>query len=100
MDDVISLIAFDCEEDDCLIQRKTETSRDVFCKVKSAARAEFFAAGQSGFQPKYLFEVFPADYEGETVLDYHGKRYSIYRTYLKSADVLELYAERKLGVQP
>jgi hypothetical protein len=46
--------------------------------------------------PEYVFTVFFADYEDETVCEFHGKRYAIYRTY-HDGDQMELYAERKGG---
>jgi hypothetical protein len=44
-----------------------------------------------------VFRVFFADYEGERLLEYNGKRYGIYRTYNNGSDEVELYAERKGG---
>ena len=47
--------------------------------------------------PEYRFTMFAPDYEGERTVKYHGKAYSIYRTYLGRTDTIELYAERKGG---
>ena len=35
--------------------------------------------------------------EDEEIVEYNGKTYSVYRTYLKRSDQIELYVERKGG---
>ena len=37
------------------------------------------------------------DYNGEDTLEYDGKLYGIYRTFLARGDVIELYCEKKGG---
>jgi hypothetical protein len=81
-----------------------ETRREVFCKVSSITRAEFFDGGRNGLNPSFVFSVFHADYEGESLVEYRGETYSIYRTYKAdkskddlSPDYIELYAQRKGG---
>lgn len=75
-----------------------ETNRQVFCDVRSISRAEWFDAGRNGFQPSYLFIMFAPDYEGEKIVEFNGKRYGVYRTYLGSNEQIELYCEEKGGV--
>jgi hypothetical protein len=41
--------------------------------------------------------MFNGDYQGETMLEFNGRTYAIYRTYLDRNDNLELYVERKGG---
>ena len=41
--------------------------------------------------------MFEPDYQGETMLEYNGATYSIYRTYKKRTDEIELHVERKGG---
>lgn len=99
MDTVIDLIGVSKQEqDDFGVWRETATSRTVFAKLSSVTRNEFFQAGQMGLAPEYVFSVFSAEYQGEKTLVYNGNRYGIYRTYLTSDDYVELYAERKAGV--
>ena len=95
--DVITLIAEERYQDAYGIWRSRETERDVMCSVESVTRAEFFEGGRNGLNPELKFVVFFGDYEGESVLKYAGKAYSIYRTYRGKTDKLELYAERKGG---
>lgn len=94
---VIKLIKAVQTQDEYGVWRETLTSRQVFCDVRSVNRSEFFEAGRSGLNPEFVFTVFFADYEDETLLEFDSKTYSIYRTYLTRSDTLELYAERKGG---
>ena len=41
--------------------------------------------------------MFFADYNEEPIVQYKGNQYSVYRTYLRRDDKLELYVERKGG---
>lgn len=113
MDDVIMLLSSVSTQDDNGVWRETLTERQVFCKVSSVTRAEFFNAGRNGLNPQYVFSVFAADYEGEELVRYNNETYSIYRTYKSQgnnyitpnlrdraalqADYIELYAEKKGG---
>jgi hypothetical protein len=65
--------------------------------VGSITQSEFYEGGRNGLNPEYRFTVFFADYEDETIIEYKGKRYAVYRTYLTRNDKLELYVERKGG---
>ena len=98
--DVITLIREHFSQDHLGIwQEPEETSRDVFAEVRSAGRAEFFKAAQIGNRCSYVFLVFSLDYEGESIVQWNGRRYSIYRTFQNIAkDVVELYAEERAGV--
>lgn len=97
MDEIIKLIAVKYTKDEYGIQKKTETEREVFGRIRSITRQEYFDAGRNGLNPELSFIVFFADYEGETILEYQGKRYLIYRTYRTPSDDMELYVERRGG---
>lgn len=94
---VITLIGTIKMQNDFGVWEQTETRKDVFCDVSSVTRAEFFDGGRNGMNPEYVFTMFFGDYNGETVCEYNGNRYAIYRTYHARTDVIELYAERKGG---
>lgn len=80
------------------IPRKTEGSpRAVYCKVSSATAAEVFEGGRNGLNPAYTFRVYRAEYAGETVVEYDGGRYAVYRTFVTDKDRIELHAEYKGG---
>lgn len=98
MDDVLKLISKTYTKDKYGVQKATETEREIFCEVKSIARNEFFEAGRNGLNPEYEFIIAEAEYQGESLIEYRGKRYGIYRTYIEpNTDFIELYAERKGG---
>lgn len=94
---VISLVSTSQTQDAFGVWRQTETKRDVFCQVDSVTRAEFFEAGRSGLNPEYRFTLFAGDYNGESIVIFNGKAYSVYRTYHARTDEIELYVERKGG---
>ena len=95
--DIVNLYADAITYDDYGVARKSRTSREVFCKVDSVTRAEFFEAGRAGLNPEYRITMFFGDYNGETVVGYKGRTYSVYRTYQAKTDIIELYVERKGG---
>ena len=96
--DVIKLIPVTYSKDANGIQRASEGEpREVMCQVDSVTRNEFFEGGRNGLNPEFVFRVFFGDYEEERLVEYRGKRYSIYRTYHGRNDMMELYAERKGG---
>lgn len=97
MSAVISLIERTKTQDDYGVWQTQETSRDVFCQVDSVTRQEFFEGGRNGLNPEYRMTMFRHDYDGETVVEYSGLRYSVYRTYIGRNDTIELYVERKGG---
>lgn len=97
MDSVIKLIATTTVKDEFGVDRTQQTARDVFCRVRSASRAEFFDGGRNGLNPEYQITMFAGDYAGESVVEYEGKTYAVYRTYRSDSDYIELYVERKGG---
>ena len=98
MDDVLKLISRTYTKDKYGVQKATETEREVFCDVRSISRMEFFEAGRNGLNPEYEFIIAETEWQRETILEYRGKRYGIYRTYIEpNTDFIELYAERKGG---
>lgn len=95
--DVINLISETSSQDANGVWRQTESKRQVFCQCDSVSRDEFFNGGRNGLNPEYRFTMFGPDYHGEKVVEYKGKRYGVYRTYMARTDTLELYVERKGG---
>lgn len=76
-----------------------EDQRTVLARVDSVTRAEFFSGGQNGFRPELVFTVAAVEYRGEAECDFADSAYSIYRTYhVPGTDYLELYVQRKVGV--
>lgn len=76
-----------------------ETSREVFCGVRSIGMKEFYQAYGTDFHPEVKFVLADyLDYDNETLAEYSGKqapagRYRILRTYRTGLEI-ELTAER------
>lgn len=96
--DIIELVYVTNTRDDYGVFRSTENKRTVFCKVESVTRAEYFEGGKNGLNPEFRITMFFGDYNGENTLVYNGVYYGVYRTYKASTDTIELYVERKGGV--
>ncbi|MBQ9234271.1 MAG: phage head closure protein [Lachnospiraceae bacterium] len=98
IDDAITLIQEVYDED---LEQYIESGRieNVFCKVESIQRDEFYRAGQNGMKPQYKFVTAKVNYSNEEIIVYRGIRYSVYRTYeVPGTDDIELYAEDMAGV--
>ena len=98
MDSILYLISRETTEDENLNQRYEETKREVMCKVEDVHSSQFYQAGRIGLHPDFVFVVFQGDYDKERLVEYEGERYEIYRTYKRSLDYVELYAQATVGV--
>lgn len=75
----------------------TETSRDVFCSVKSVSRNEFYLATAQKLKPEIVFVLTDYyDYEGEPIVVYKDVRFTVIRTYRKGRN-LEIVCQRRTG---
>lgn len=98
MDDVLVLLSETMTKNEYGINVPTTTRTEVFCEVHSVTRAEVFEGGRNGLNPQFQFTIFNGDYNGESIVEYQEKTYSIYRTYqVPGTDYIELYVERKVG---
>lgn len=79
------------------VLEKQETKRKVFVNVSSVSSAEWFEGGRNGLNPQFRFTMFTYDYENEKIIEYNSKQYTIYRTYIRKQDEIELYTELKKG---
>lgn len=95
--DVIKLINEIYTTDDYGVQTVSVEKREVFAQVRSVTRNEFFEGGRNGLNPEIMFSMFEGDYNDERTLEWRGKQYGVYRTYLTRNDAIELYCERKGG---
>lgn len=96
--DVVTLVGYTQTQDEFGVWHKTPSQRDVFCSVDSVTRQEYFEGGRNGLNPEYRITMFFGDYEGETTVIYNGTAFGVYRTYHAETDVMELYVEKKGGV--
>lgn len=80
----------------------TTKQRTVFATLTSISRAEWTSYSQTGRQglvPAYVATIFMGDYEGESQCVYNGQTYGIYRTYERDDEQVELYLEKKAGIE-
>lgn len=75
----------------------TETEREVFCNVRSISQSEWFEGARNGLNPEFQVIVFQYDYDGEEIVELEKERYTVYRTYVRADEMIELYLERKQG---
>lgn len=74
-------------------QKVDETTREVYCALKSIGSQEFYQSSATEYHPEAKFVLSDyLDYEGETLADYNGKPYRIIRTY-RTGQRLELTVE-------
>ena len=98
MDSVIKLIAQTSTQNAFGVWETTTSEREVFCKVDSVDRTEFFEGGRNGLNPEFRFTIFAGEYQGESICEYSNNRYAIYRTYhVPATDYMEIYAQREGG---
>ncbi|PEL13786.1 phage head closure protein [Bacillus sp. AFS017336] len=72
-------------------------SRQVYCEKKSVTQNEFFQAGQNGIKSSCVLVVHLFEYQDETKVKFRNKIYSIYRTYERPDETIELYVEVRSG---
>ena len=78
---------------------ETETKTEIMALYESVSQNEFYKAGEAGLKPEFRLTTAIIDYNGEKEVELDGKKYGIYRTYEVDKDYIELYCERKGGVQ-
>lgn len=78
------------------VQTITETT--VFVLPRGVYNAEFYNAAQAGLHPSITFELTNrADYNGEKVIEWDGKEYSVIRTdWTAQRDGISLICEERV----
>lgn len=94
---VIDLISITKTQDAFGVWRQSESKKTVYAQVDSVSMSEFFEGGRNGLNPELKFTMFFGDYNDEPIVVYKNNRYSVYRTYHRRTDEVELYVERKGG---
>ena len=73
---------------------KGDTTRDVFCGVRSVGQKEFYEANARDFYPEMKFVLADyLEYDNEPLMEYNGKRYRVLRTY-RAGQELEITVTR------
>lgn len=98
MDDVVTLITetnptYDSEGNPTY----TRTRQERFVREESVTRSEFYTAAHADLQPELVLILSHyIDYDGQRLAEYHGKEYSIIRTYRRNTDELEMILTEKI----
>ena len=79
------------------VQEKQETKRKIYVSVTSVNGQEWFEGGRNGLNPQYRFNMYSFEYLAERLIEYKGKTYTIYRTYQRNIDEIDLYTELRKG---
>lgn len=84
--DVITLIGE--SQPHGVLDDPVETSRQVYCSVRSVGMTEAYTAMSHGLHPEFVFLLSDyGDYQGEKVCEYKGTRYRIVRTYRQNQGI-------------
>lgn len=94
---VANLVVESYSQNDYGVMERTTTRHKVFVNVTSVTGQEWFEGGRNGLNPQYRFTLFSHDYHGEQIIEYEGVQYTVYRTYLRNVDEIELYVEKRKG---
>lgn len=94
----VMLVAATYNRDEYGVMKKTEAETAVYGYTDSLSASEIFEGGRNGLKPQFRFVMTELDYHGQTVLIRNDERYSVYRTYRPNNGTVELYCERKGGV--
>lgn len=78
-------------------QPGTPIEVEVMARVGSVTAAEFLEGGRNGLRPEFVFKMFLYDYDGQKIVEYEGKQYEVYRTYMAKSDTIELYVHQTGG---
>ena len=82
MNELLFLISQSTDVDEYGDPVTKETSRQVFCGIRSIGQKEFYQAHANGLKPEIKFVLADyLDYENEMLAVYNGQRYRVLRTY-------------------
>jgi hypothetical protein len=91
MNDILILVGRTFDDDGNV---KGETRREVFCKLESVGRTEFYQAQATDLRPELVFVLADyLDYEDEFLCIYGDTWYRVIRTYRKGQE-LEIIVQR------
>ena len=94
MIEILNLITQTYDPTDPTYSTFLTTKRQVFGGVRSIGQSEFYQAQTTNLKPELKFVLADyLEYQGETLAEYNGIRYSILRTY-RSGNELELVLTR------
>lgn len=75
----------------------TQTSSDCIGKLRSIYEREFFQAAEAGIRPECVIETSAFNYHGERFVKVNQDLLTVYRTFKKGTDKIELYIGERVG---
>lgn len=96
-DKVIYLLSSSNSENDIGDTINTPKRRKMYARKKSVRQSEFYQAASTGLKPEITFVIWNFGYEGESELEFEGKKYRIIRTFEKDDKELELICTGLVG---
>lgn len=86
MNDVLTLVRRELAADGYTVEM--ETRRDVFCRLDSVSRSEFYQAQATDLRPELVFVLADyLEYDGEYLCIHDSVWYRIIRTYRKGIEL-------------
>ena len=96
-DIVVNLVAENYTFDEIGNQIPIKTKKEVFSTCESVSQSEFFNAGQTGLKPDYKLVIWSFEYQNEQLVEIDNIEYSVYRTFLRDDEKIELYLTKRSG---
>lgn len=97
--EIIYLVSVTYENDEYGRELETKKKRKVRADKSGSYASEYNAAGQNGLKlTDFMFTIQKRSYHDETIVEYKGKQYGIYRTYPPSDDLIELHLTDRAGM--
>ena len=95
--DIAELVSFNLSQDaqgyefPPPIGSEYETKTEIMCDFEDGvSRSEFYQSYKAGLQASATVTLWTIDYDGEKVVDFNGKRYSVIRSYVSEQDLTTL----------
>jgi hypothetical protein len=75
----------------------TPVEKDCIGKLRSIYEREFFQAAEAGIRPECVIETSAFNYHGERFVKMNEDLLTVYRTFKKGTDKIELYIGERVG---
>lgn len=93
---VINLIGEEYNAEYMGVPVATETKSKAYALLSNVSMTEITEGGRLGLNPECRFSLFFGDYNGQKIVEYADKRYTVYRA-PKFGDTVVLYCEYRKG---
>lgn len=99
LDDVCFLLSSTVIYDELMQEVEILLPELVYCSKLSIGQGEFSIATQNGLKAQFTLVIDYDEYDGEKLVEYNQKKYSIYRTFVRKDGYIELYCEERVGYE-